>query len=201
MFSSKPWAVAVLWLLLALPLGGQNTAALTPTPKWEFGLRGGAGLNLIPFNGRRARIRYRILSGNNIQYGNSSPRPEIYIGSYATRNFRQHWSIRSELSAISQTYEGMSLSIGAFPRYSLTSWLNLETGLETRIPFSKWGRVETRFSVGAAFGLKGLEFNLRFAPVYQSLTPFSRGAWFGSMQAGASFKLASAGKLLKGKKG
>jgi hypothetical protein len=45
-----------------------------------------------------------------------------------------------------------------------------------------------------------MEFNFRFAPGYQPANPFNRGGWTAAVQVGASFKLASIGKGLRGKK-
>lgn len=202
MHSSKIWASTALWLLLALPVVHSQTSDMLLTrPKWEFGLRSGAGFSSIQLDGRNPRTEYFVYGGSSrVLYGNSSPRSELYLGAYATRNFRRNWSVRSELSVVSKTYEGMSVSLGVFPRYRLTNWLKLETGMEHRIPLSGWGKSESRFTVGAVFGGKDLEFNLRFAPSYQPATPYGKNAWLGSFQAGASVRLASISKVFRDKK-
>jgi hypothetical protein len=202
MHSLKFWVATVLWLLLVLPLAVCQTTPITSSnPKWDFGLRGGAGFSSIHLDNRQPFTEYFRSGGGRIRYENSNPKAELYLGAYATRHFGQKWSLRSELSLVSKSYEGMSLSMGVFPRYQLTKWMKLETGFETRVPLSVWGRSETRFAIGAAFGRKDVEFNVRFAPSYQPASPFNRGStWLGAFQAGASFKLASVGKVFRGKK-
>jgi len=202
MLFAKIWASTALWLLLALPVAHSQTSdILLSRPKWEFGLRSGAGFSGMHLDGQNPHSEHFVLRGDKgARYGNSSPRAELYLGAYATRNFGSNWSIRSEFSAVSKNYEGMSMSLGLFPRYRLTNWLKLETGFEHRLPLSAWGKSESRFSVGAVFGGKDLEFNLRFAPGYQSNTPYSSKSWLGSFQAGASFRLASIGKVFRDKK-
>ncbi len=192
----------MLWLLLALPMAHSQTSdLLLSRPKWEFGLRSGVGFSSIHLDGRNPYTEYFVYGGGNgPRYGNSSPRSELYLGAYATRNFGRNWSIRSELSVVSKTYEGMSMSLGIFPRYRLTNWMKLETGFEHLQPLSSLGKSESRFSIGAVFGMKDLEFNLRFAPGYQSAVPYGKKAWLGSFQAGASVKLASIGKVFRDKK-
>lgn len=202
MLSLKIWAATVLWLLLALPfVHGQNIAVSPVKPKWEFGLRGGAGFSSIQLDKRQPRPRVITFSDGRIRYENiHQARPELYIGGYATRYFGERWSLRSELSLISQTHEGMSLSAGMFPRYRLTNWLNLEAGFESRLALSSLGRSESRFSIGAAINHKDMEFNFRFAPGYQPATIYGKGGWTAGIQVGASFKLASIGKGMRGKK-
>lgn len=191
----------MLWWCLAAPLAYcQSTNLPLATPKWEFGLRSGAGVSAIPLNGNLPRLEYFVLGGNNkVRYSNS-PRAELYLGGYATRNFGPKWSLRSELSMVSKTYEGMSAALGVFPRYRLTPWLSLETGVEHRMPLSVWGRRESRFSIGAVLGAKDLEFNLRFAPAYQPTSPYGRSHWAAAFQVGASYRLASVGKIFRGQK-
>lgn len=202
MHSFKFWVATVLWLLLALPMvNSQTTLILSSKPKWEFGVRGGAGFNSIHLDNRQSFTEYFIYGAGRVRFGNSNPKSELYLGAYATRHFGQKWSLRSELSLASQTYEGMSMSLGVFPRYQLAKWMKLETGFETRVPLSGYGRAETRFAIGAAFGSKDVEFNVRFSPSYQPASPFNRGStWLGAFQAGMSLNLVKVGKVFKGKK-
>jgi len=200
MSTSKIWANTVLCLLLAMPMAySQTTNIPVVTPKWEFGLRSGAGFSSIHLDGRNPRSEWIQIGGGRTRYGNSDPRGELSVGAFATRHFGQKWSVRSEVSAVSRTLEGMSMAVGVFPRYRLNSWLSLEAGIEQRLPLSNWGNSETRFSGGLVFGGKDLEFNLRFAPSYQPTTPFGRSTWLGSFQVGASYKLASVGKIFRKK--
>ncbi len=202
MLTLKIWAATVVWLLLALPfVYGQNIPVSPVKPKWEFGLRGGAGFSSLHLDNRSPRRQVIHLSDGSIWYDRpNSTRSELYIGGYATRYFGERWSLRSELSVISQTYDGMSLSAGLFPRYRLAKWLNLEAGFESRLALSPQGRSESRFSIGAAINHKDLEFNFRFAPGYQPATIYGKGGWTAAVQVGASFKLASIGKGMRGKK-
>lgn len=196
MLSLKNWASTAVWLLLALPfVHAQNTAIAPVKPKWEFGLRGGVGFSSIQLDNRLPRTQIRSYSGGRAQYEDvNKTRSELYIGGYATRYFGTRWSLRSELSLISQTNGGMSLSAGIFPRYRLTNWLNLEAGFESRLALSYLGKSESRFSIGTAISHKDMEFNFRFAPVYRPTTIYGKGAWTGAIQVGASFKLAKIGK-------
>jgi hypothetical protein len=198
MSTLKIWAYTILCGLLSIPMANSQTVSIpVVTPKWEFGLRSGAGFSSIHLDGRNPRSEWIQIGGGRTRYGNSDPRGELYVGAFATRHFGQRWSVRSELSAVSKTYEGMSMALGVFPRYRLNSWLSLEAGIEHRLPLSNWGKSETRFSGGLVFGGKDLEFNLRFAPSYQPTTPFGRSSWLGSFQVGASYRLASVGKIFR----
>ncbi len=202
MHSLKFWVATVLWLLLALPMVNSQTTLVPSTkPKWEFGVRGGVGFNSIHLDNRQPFTEYFTVRGGRAIHGTSNPKSELYLGAYATRHFSQKWSLRSELSLLSQTYEGTSISLGVFPRYQLTKWMKLETGFETRLPVSGFVSAETRFAIGAAFGAKDVEFNVRFAPSYQPVTPFNQNkTWLGALQVGMSVNLVKVGKVFKGKK-
>lgn len=202
MQSLNIWVSTMLWWCLAAPLAySQSNNLSLSTPKWEFGLRSGVGFSAVHLDGNYPRSEYFVLGGNNkVLYGNTSPRAELYLGGYITRNFGPNWSLRSELSMVSKTDEGMSAALGVFPRYRLTPWLSLETGIEHRQPLSLMGRSESRFSVGAALGGKDLEFNLRFAPAFMPTTPYGRSHWLGAFQVGASYRLANVGKIFRGQK-
>lgn len=198
MISSKLLTSIIVWLLLALPAVHSQTLNIHPIfPKWDFGLRGGAGFSFIPLDRRQSSI---FISSGSLGEGLIFRYGELYLGSYVTRYFGRHWSVRSELSVISKTLGTISASLGVFPRYRLTKFLNLETGMEARLPFNGWERARSRFSVGAAFGIKQLEFNLRISPDYQPPTPYNRGGWSASCHAGVSTKLANIGNLFGKKK-
>lgn len=197
----KIWAYTLLCWILALPMAYcQMLNIPVPTPKWEFGLRSGAGFNSIHLEGHNPRAPWVSHGGGALHYGNANQHAELYVGAFATRHFGQKWSVRSELSAVSRTYEGMSIALGVFPRYRLNNWFSLEAGIEQRMLLSNWEQSETKFTGGIVFGRKDLEFNLRFGPYYQPTTPFGREAWLGSIQVGTSIRLASAGKALQSKK-
>ena len=130
MILSKFWASNIVWMLLSTSTAySQALDYSAPLPKWEFGLRGGAGLSSLHLDRRQSLV---VISSRSRGRGYNDPtrHGELYIGSYATRHFGRHWSVRSELSLISQTYVAMSGSLGIFPRYCLTNWLSLETGIE-----------------------------------------------------------------------
>ncbi len=196
MLYPKNWTIASLCWFLALPWAfSQNTDLVLPKPKWEFGIRTGAGFNYLHLSGGTPNASY-IVEKNVFVVLNNGAKSELYLGAYATRYFASRWSLRSELSIVSTPGYQLQGSLGAFSRYRINKWLQLEAGLETRSG-KIWGAgMVNKFTVGAVLKHKNLEFNMRFAPSYQPAGPFNRNdAWFGSVQAGVSVKLASLGKL------
>ena len=173
---------------MALPLlQAQNTPNPAPvTPKWEFGLRSGAGFHTsnlflgIDPNGRNSPMEY-------------------YGGAYLTRNLSNRWSLRSELSAVLYPYNNLALTVGLFPRYRLTNWLSLEAGIESKQVIAGYDRNNAKIWLGTAFHWKKLELNFRFAPGYTPSSRFSRGAWHNTIQLGLSYKLSKTSKLLNKK--
>ncbi len=192
MISSKIWGNTLLCWLLALPLARtQNTTIVTPVaPKWEFGIRGGAGFN-----------KTHIARHYQYAYGENATQREYYLGGYATRHFGSRWSLRSELSLLTtpSTPNNLELTVGLLSRYRLTHWLSLEAGLEAKQVISGFNRNNSNLWLGTVLNWKNVEFNLRYAPSYAPTTPFACGGWGGNFQVGASFRLAKVGKLLKGK--
>jgi hypothetical protein len=201
MISSKIWACTGLCWLLALPLAStQNIDISKPaTPKWEFGLRGGAGFNASHIE---RRFMYTLQGSGSPQFFSERPRynREYYLGGYATRFLSPRWSLRSELSILSTSYNGPALTVGLFPRYKLTNWLSLEAGFEASHALSNWGRNGVRGSLGAEIGWKNIGFNVRFSPSYSPPSMFGRGGWHNTLQVGMSYKLSKLSKLANGKK-
>lgn len=200
---SKFWACTTLCWLLALPFANtQNMNTLvTVNPKWEFGLRGGAGFNLSHLvNQQRYDLPRQYFSTRIISERPNSTR-ELYMGAYATRYFNNRWSLRSELSLLSTNNNGPFVTVGLFPRYKLTNWLSLEAGLEVTHTLSKLSTNGGTAWFGAAVGNKNLEFNVRYSPNYEPSTQFGRGGWNHTIQAGVGIKLLKVSNLVKGKKG
>ncbi len=192
----KNWTIASLCWFLALPWAfSQNTDLVLPKPKWEFGIRSGAGFNNLHLSNGTPNVSYTV-EQNGFVAINNEVKTELYLGAYATRYFASRWSLRSELSIVSSPGYRLQYSLGAFSRYRINRWLQLEAGLEARSG-KYWGAgMDNKFSVGAVLKHKDMEFNLRFAPNCQRRGIFEqKGSWFGSVQAGVSVKLASLGKL------
>ena len=196
MLSSKFWAATLLWSLLALPLAySQAPTASISSPKWEFGLRGGVGFSMQHVF-KEGRTTYVYPDG---QLENT-----YYLGAYATRNFNQRWSLRTELSGITavdtgpfRTKNNFSLSLGLYPRYRLNKWLSLETGVESNFRLGSEGKPSTNLWFGTVLHWKNVELNARFSPGYAPKNEFHSAYWQNTFQVGASVRLASVGKLFR----
>lgn len=187
-------------MALATPVFCQETS--TPTvPKWEFGLQGGAGLTTTHlFNHFAGRRDVFVVGGNNISsYSSSRPNSstELFIGGFATRRLNERWALRGELSW-RKAANGNAISLGAFTRYRALPWLQLEAGLEARQAISGDAHNDSKIWLGAAFGKKNVEFNVRFAPGFMPKNAFQNGGFIGTAQVGVSVKLAAIGGLFGG---
>ena len=192
MFSSKIWASAALWLLLALSSAyGQSTDVLATIPKWEFGLRGGGGFNLSHFK-KEGNVTYVYPERQVVQ--------ENYLGGFAARNFNQRWSLRSELSWVTRPGSENAISIGVYPRYHLTKWFGLEAGIEARNLLAGDEKNGSKLWLGTAFSWKNMELNVRYSPRLMPKTAYLMQNWQNTFQVGASFNLAKIGKVFSGKK-
>lgn len=166
-----------------------------PISKWEFGLRGGVGT--FQSQPKRERINFSGLGAGQTDQG-----AQYYLGGFLTRNFNQRWSLRSELSLLTNPYQNGGISLGLFPRYKLTNWLSLEAGVEARQMFAGNTPKTSNAWLGAAFTLGKVEFNARFSPGYNhaSNVPYSqKGYWTNGLQLGMSLTLGKKGKLSIGK--
>ena len=189
MISSKVWAPTVLWLLLSLSsIVAQNTLGTPVIPKWEFGLRAGAGFDMTHVV-KKGDVTYVYPDG---QTTNAN-----YLGAFATRNFNQRWSLRTELSAIAGPKS--ALSVGVYPRYHLTKWLGLEAGIEARNLFDVGEKNQSKVWLGTALSWKGMEFNIRYSPSFVPKTAYLQQNWQHSFQVGLSLNLARVGKVLSSK--
>lgn len=197
--TKKIAAAALLFSLLSLPrLVSQNIATPSILPKWEFGLRGGAGVSMIHLEGRKPyAVTTKLMAGRNMEYDNR-PKPEIQSGIYLTRNLGHRWSVRSELTLVTNNQRNLQIALGVFPRYQVNSWLKLEAGVEAKTPLFTREKIEERYWFGAAIGSQGLEFNLRFSPTYERPILVGEKEWLGTFQAGATARLAKIGQLFRG---
>lgn len=205
MILSKFWVCTALCSLLAMPfsfsqnlLNAPATTKAVPQPsiaKWSFGLRGGVG------SFQTAKFR----RNNQFVYYNGSPVTltdqgmQYYLGGYATRHFNERWSLRSELSILSNPGINAGVSLGLFPRYKLVRWLSLEAGIEARQMFSGNSPQSSNAWLGVALTGKNVEFHARFSPGYTPGNKFLKGGWSSALQIGMSVNLGKKGRVYIGK--
>lgn len=173
-------AAALLWLTGVCPVFSQ-----AEQPKWDYGVKIGSTGNLLKVNNRIAGDSWYSEKG-------------FSAGVYATRYFNPKWSLRGELlyNRI-QGYGkdmGNSVSFILAPRYRVTSWLDLELGIEARKevgPNRLYSGINPQAYVwgGAAVHLGRFEINLRYAPGFTPKSAFSYGAWQHGLQFGISTRL------------
>ena len=197
MLSFKIQISAVLCGFLALPFAYTQDVKIQDVvafkPKWEVGLRSGAGFNL-------SHSERQVERSGNAYYVRPLPYKEYYLGGYLTRHFKPRFSLRSELSFLSNTYTGSAVTVGLFPRYKLNHWLSLEAGAEATHTLTEKGKNTYRGWLGVALGFEDMEFNLRFSPNHQSASQFGPASWNNLLQAGMSVNLAKLSNRMNRKK-
>jgi len=163
--------------------------------KWSIGLRGGIGSFQIP----QFRRNGQLVFINGQQERATDQGAQYFLGGYATRNFNERWSLRSELSILTNPGQNAGISLGLFPRYKLTNWVSLEAGVEASQMFSGDTAQSSNAWLGVALTAKNIEFHARFSPGYTPGTSFYRGGWSNALQLGMSFNLGKKGRVYIGK--
>lgn len=170
----------------------------TKKPLWDAGIRVASEMhntpNALPLNGSTPLFAEK----------------GILAGFYATRYFRNRWSIRGELNfqQISGSSENIVYHLGAFyaaganqiaynstslviaPRYRVLPWLDLELALEARKAWNAPRNLDSPMIwAGAAVHVGNFEINLRYAPGYQPASIYGRGGRTNNFQLGLSTPL------------
>lgn len=198
--SFKAEVVAVMCILcFRIASYGQTSDLLKNHPRWTYGIYAGAGLTSLTINPNKYSGSINVY-GQESSFANSlfDAYSEISLGGYATRRLNNRWSLRSELLFHRKNYGSTALSVGLFPRYRVLPWLQLEAGVEARQTLSGADANESKFWLGAAFGRKDLEFNIRFAPGF---IPGKNGnSFMRTTQVGVSLPLNNLGRSSRKKK-
>ncbi|MBL7808022.1 MAG: hypothetical protein JNN28_09420 [Saprospiraceae bacterium] len=200
--SFKAGVVAVMCLLcFRIASYGQTSDLLKNHPKWTYGIYAGAGFTSQSKNPTIYSNRFYSY-GYESSFANTQffPYNEVSLGGYATRRLNNRWSLRSELLIHRKNYGSTALSVGLFPRYRVLPWLQLEAGVEARQTLSGADANESKFWLGAAFGRKDLEFNIRFAPGFIPGKNGEKASFMSTTQVGVSLPLNNLGRSSRKKK-